>query len=193
MRQRDGPKKRTKLIQLLCSVTRADRAVCSPVPTRGVRVPRSVEAAVNACGFTLPPPPSGNTLPPPPSAAFRSDTCAGASGTLPLRLWVGRCPADRHSSAGRAEKLARSKCTHAQPGAAGHIPCAATAGTPAARLPTPLRPPAYHPRCCMRRYEGGQRWSPPDFESPGGSCSLCRVIGSTVGNELYLHVATTWQ
>ena len=29
-----------------------------------------------------------------------------------------------------------------------------------------------HPRCCMRRYEGGQRWSPPDFESPGGSCSF---------------------
>jgi hypothetical protein len=29
--------------------------------------------------------------------------------------------------------------------------------------------------CCMRRYEGGQRvrrWSPPDFESPGGSCSF---------------------
>ena len=29
-----------------------------------------------------------------------------------------------------------------------------------------------HPRCCMRRREGGQRWSPPDFESPGGSCSF---------------------
>jgi hypothetical protein len=29
-----------------------------------------------------------------------------------------------------------------------------------------------HPRCCMRRYEGWQRWSPPDFESPGGSCSF---------------------
>ena len=32
------------------------------------------------------------------------------------------------------------------------------------------------PRCCMRAtregYEGGQRWSPPDFESPGGSCSF---------------------
>ena len=34
-----------------------------------------------------------------------------------------------------------------------------------------------HPRCCMRRYEGGQRWSPPDFESPGGSCSgVCLLL-----------------
>ena len=47
---------------------------------------------------------------------------------------MGR-PGDRHSSAGRADKLASSKCTHAQPGAPGHFPCAATAATPAARLP----------------------------------------------------------
>jgi len=114
--------------------------------------------------------------------------------TTPLRLRVGCCPGDRHISAARADKLAHSKYTHAQPGTAGHIPCAATAATPTA---TPLRPPVLsclsmrtanphvelddvrllvvtggvageledvdHPRCCMRRYEGGQRWSPPDF------------------------------
>jgi len=39
------------------SHSRRSRSVCSSVPTRGVRVPRSVEAAVNACGCAPPPPP----------------------------------------------------------------------------------------------------------------------------------------
>ena len=75
--------------------------------------------------------------------------CAQTSARVLVGRGAQRCPRpcqtrrtrrilDRHSSAGRADKLARSKCTHAHPGAAGHIPCAATASTPAARLPTPL-------------------------------------------------------
>ena len=170
---------------VVLSHLRRSLSVCSPVPIRGVRVPRSVEAAVYACGCAPP----------------TSETCAGDSDTLPLRLRVGRCPGDRHSSAARADKLARSKCTHTQPGAAGHIPCAATAATPVARLPhatqasrVELLVDAHgephvelddvrllvvtggvageledldHPRCCMRRYEGGQRWSPPTLKVGG--------------------------
>ena len=116
---------------VVLSHSRQSLSVCSPVPIRGVRVPRSVEAAVNACGCAPPTSPS--------AAAFRTETCAGASDTLPLRLLVCRRPGDRHSSAARADKLARSKCTHTQPGAAGHIPCAATAATPVARLCVQLR------------------------------------------------------
>ena len=178
---------------VVLSHSRRSLSVCSPVPIRGVRVPRSVEAAVYACGCAPPTSPS--------AAAFRTETCAGDSDTLPLRLRVGRCPGDRHSSAARADKLARSKCTHTQPGAAGHIPCAATAATPVARLPhatqasrVELLVDAHgephvelddvrllvvtggvageledldHPRCCMRRYEGGQRWSPPTLKVRG--------------------------
>ena len=75
--------------------------------------------------------------------------CAQTSARVLVGRGAQRCPRpcrtrrtrrilDRHSSARRADKLAHSKCTHAHPGAAGHIPCAATASTPAARLPTPL-------------------------------------------------------
>jgi len=78
------------------------------------------------------------------------------NNTLPLRLCVGRCPEDWHSSAGRADKLTRSKCTHAQPGATGHIQCAATASTPAARLPTPLRPPVLS---CSSLRTASRTWS----------------------------------
>jgi hypothetical protein len=61
----------------------------------------------------------------------------------PCRTRRTRRILDRHSSAGRADKLARSKCTHAHPGTGSHTVCrnsSHTGGTPphtsqASRLP----------------------------------------------------------